>query len=72
MANAEQVAALNTKLDQIEQTLRDEADEIKAAIEAAGAGDGEPDPALDALNARLDAVNAAVEALAAAPAPPSE
>lgn len=70
MAN-EVVTQVNQKLDTIEQTLRDEADEIRAAIEAAGAG-GATEEELAQLNTRLDGVNTAIEALVAAPEPPSE
>lgn len=70
MAN-EVVTQVNAKLDTIEQTLRDEVDEIKAAIEAAGAGGATPEETA-ALEARLDGLNAAVEALVTTPAPPTE
>lgn len=68
---SEVVNKVNAKFDAIEQTLRDEADEIKAAIEAAGAGGATPEE-VAALEARADAINNAVEALAAAPAPPAD
>jgi vacuolar-type H+-ATPase subunit I/STV1 len=73
MAN-EVVTQVNAKLDTIEQTLRDEAAEIQAAIEAAGAG-GATEEELSALNARLDGLNTAIEALVVTPSteePPSE
>lgn len=68
----EVVTKVNAKFDAIEQTLRDEAEEIKAAIEAAGAGGATPEE-VAALEARADGINAAIEALVAAtPEPPVE
>lgn len=70
MAN-EVVTQVNAKLDTIEQTLRDEAAEIQAAIEAAASGGATPEE-LEALNARLDGLNTAIEALVTAPEPTPE
>lgn len=64
--NAEKIAALNTRFDEIQTTLQDESAEIQAAI-AAAQNDGTTGPALDALNARAAAINTAVEALVSSP-----
>jgi capsule polysaccharide export protein KpsE/RkpR len=70
--NAPKIAELNAKFDEIQTTLQDEANEILAAIAAAGT-DETTGPALDALNARAAALNTAIEALVeAAPAPEPE
>lgn len=68
MAN-EQVAAINTKFDEIQAALEQESQEIQAAIAAAREGDATPEE-LTALEMRAEGIRAAVAALVTPPAPP--
>lgn len=70
MAN-EQVAAINTKFDEIEAALQQESTEIQEAIAAARAGDATPEE-LDALEARAEGIRNAVAALVTPATPPTE
>jgi len=69
MTSPEQIATLTAKIDELQQTLTDEAAEIQAKIDELSTTG--PSPELDAQIARLDGLNAAIEALVAT-TPPAE